>query len=213
MTHEECQQFIDKENQQYNDFYLKIDKAIEPLVNFLKNQGFYPYASCSSHILTNQYKAINSPNAYVAFIYNEKTQNELNKLYNHKFPQSKFFEVIIEDFSNEDNKRAGIYIYFQTRYNRVYYLQKIYQSLNIKCDNFKLTRSDCYIEGKTLTQKIISELKNRKLIDQALNDINKQFNVFTNNYIDQHGVGALSKDDYSITFNKIYNEIRRKYNV
>jgi hypothetical protein len=140
MTHEECKKIIENTHQEYNDFYLRIDNAIKPLVDYLNNLGFYTCASCSSHIFDFDRKPISSSHAYVSFIYADEDKEKAMKILNHKFPKSKYYRLIVQDEGDSKYKnRICIEVFFKTRYNRGYYLKRIFRSLGIEIKgNLKL---------------------------------------------------------------------------
>lgn len=121
----------------FNDNYRKIDNAILPLVEYLRKQGFFTFASCSSHIFDYEGNPILCGQAYVSFLFADEDYEKFLAFKNHKFPKSKYYGIDINTLGDIPNK-AYIDIFFNTRYNRIFHLKRIYRSLGINV-NKKLT--------------------------------------------------------------------------
>lgn len=133
MNKREIIDYYKKHYNNYTDIYRKIDDAISPIVNYLRKQGFITFASCSSHIFNYEGKPIRCGQAYVAFFFADEDYDKFLAFKNHNFPKSKDYTIYVDTFGDISNK-ACIDIFFNTRYNRIFHLKKIYRSLGIKVD-------------------------------------------------------------------------------
>jgi hypothetical protein len=112
--------------------YFYIDPAIQPLIDWCRNQGFVTFASCSSHIRDKTNKQIDHFQAYVAFWYADEDKYKVDQLRSYKFPRSKYFRIVIDDEFGENENACALNIFFNTRYNRIYHLKRIYKNLGIE---------------------------------------------------------------------------------